>query len=438
MAETPAGPDDVTALGALSEALNRTEGIAFATQPSPNGAGDAAILSVFPDTAPQDEATHDLVLRLRRSVVPKAIEGSTAVVKVGGLTAAGIDFANYSGGRLPWFMGTVLVLSFLLLMAVFRSVLVPLKAVVMNLLSIGAACGLIVIVFQWGWGASLLGVGKEGPIEAWAPMMLFAILFGLSMDYEVFLLSRIREEYDRSGDNGTAVANGLAATARVITAAAAIMVVVFGSFVLGVDRSIKLFGLGLAVAVLLDATIVRMVLVPATMELLGDRNWWLPGWLGRWLPVIHVDATEDTGPVIGTDEPVILLPPDPDRILAEAGLLAVELMEFARQRVEVVLDSAMRELRLAATPESGWQPTDTGTSSDGAHAAWRYDSSAIRVRQLQDALAVPGDEWPDAAALRAAVDQLLDEARRQATAIVADGRRELRDAVTRRAEASLS
>jgi RND superfamily putative drug exporter len=176
---------------------------------------------------------------------------------------------------------------------VFRSVLVPLKAVVMNLLSIGAAYGVVVAVFQWGWGASLIGVGKQGPFEAWAPMMLFAILFGLSMDYEVFLLSRIREEYDRGGDNAAAVANGLAATARVITAAAAIMVVVFAGFVLGVDRSIKLFGLGLAAAVLLDATVVRMVLVPATMQLLGDRNWWLPRWLDRILPTVHVDATED-------------------------------------------------------------------------------------------------------------------------------------------------
>ncbi|MGH9040300.1 MAG: MMPL family transporter, partial [Acidimicrobiia bacterium] len=214
-------------------------------------------------------------------------------VKVGGATAAVVDFSRYTADRLPWFIGAVLVLSFLLLMVVFRSLLVPLKAVVMNLLSIGAAYGVIVAVFQWGWGASLIGIGREGPVEAWAPMMLFAILFGLSMDYEVFLLSRIREEYDRTGDNALAVANGLASTARVITAAAAIMIFVFGSFVLGVDRSIKLFGLGLAVAVLFDATIVRMVLVPATMELLGERNWWLPKWLDRILPNIKVEADHD-------------------------------------------------------------------------------------------------------------------------------------------------
>jgi putative drug exporter of the RND superfamily len=173
---------------------------------------------------------------------------------------------------------------------VFRSLLVPLKAVVMNLLSIGAAYGIVVAVFQWGWGASLIGVGREGPIEAWAPMMLFAIVFGLSMDYEVFLLSRMKEEYDRTGENATAVADGLAATARVITAAALIMVCVFSAFVLGDDRSLKLFGLGLAVAVLVDATIVRMVLVPATMELLGDRNWWIPKWLDRVLPRLHIEG----------------------------------------------------------------------------------------------------------------------------------------------------
>ncbi len=186
----------------------------------------------------------------------------------------------------------MLVLSFILLMVVFRSLLVPLKAVIMNLLSVGAAYGVTVAIFQWGWGMNLIGVDKSGPVEAWAPMMLFAIVFGLSMDYEVFLLSRIKEEWDRTGDNGTAVADGLAVTARVITAAAAIMVCVFAAFVLGDDRSLKLFGLGMAVAVLIDATVVRMVLVPATMELLGERNWWLPKWLDRLLPHIDVEGHE--------------------------------------------------------------------------------------------------------------------------------------------------
>jgi RND superfamily putative drug exporter len=181
-------------------------------------------------------------------------------------------------------------------MAVFRSVLVPIKAVLMNLLSVGAAYGIIVAVFQWGWGAGLIGVDKAGPIEAWVPMFLFAIVFGLSMDYEVFLLSRIKEEFNRTGDNTTAVADGVAATARVITAAALIMVCVFGAFVLGDDRQLKLFGLGMAVAVFLDATIVRMVLVPATMELLGARNWWMPSWLDRLLPQINVEGEHHTKP----------------------------------------------------------------------------------------------------------------------------------------------
>jgi RND superfamily putative drug exporter len=165
-----------------------------------------------------------------------------------------------------------------------------LKAVVMNLLSIGAAYGIVVAIFQWGWGADLIGMGAPGPIDPFIPMMLFAIVFGLSMDYEVFLLSRMKEEFDRTGDNATAVADGLAATARVITAAALIMVAVFGSFVAGDDRTVKLFGMGLAVAVLIDATLVRMVLVPATMELLGARNWWIPKWLDRVLPKIDVEG----------------------------------------------------------------------------------------------------------------------------------------------------
>ena len=194
---------------------------------------------------------------------------------------------------MPFLIGAVLVLSFLLLMVVFRSLLVPLKAVIMNLLSIGAAYGVVVAVFQRGWGAGLIGVEREGPIDAWVPMMLFAIVFGLSMDYEVFLLSRIKEEYDRTRHNATAVADGLAATARVITAAALIMVAVFSAFVLGDDRGLKLFGLGLAVAVLIDATVVRMVLVPATMELLGDRNWWIPRWLDRILPRVHIEGRLD-------------------------------------------------------------------------------------------------------------------------------------------------
>jgi putative drug exporter of the RND superfamily len=297
-AETPGGQSDLQALEGLSRDLNQAEGVVFATAPIPNESGDAAIIQVQPTTSPQDKETAHLVNRLRDNVVPDAVAGSTADVKVGGATAAVVDFSRYISDRLPWFIGAVLVLSFLLLTVVFRSLLVPLKAVIMNLLSVGAAYGILVAVFQWGWGDSLLGVGREGPIEAWIPIFLFAVIFGLSMDYEVFLLSRIREEYDRTHDNANAVANGLAVTARVITAAAAIMFCVFMSFVLGDDRSLKMFGFGLAMAVLIDATIVRLVLVPSTLELLGDRNWWLPRWLDRILPVVHVEAEQEV--VAGT------------------------------------------------------------------------------------------------------------------------------------------
>jgi RND superfamily putative drug exporter len=292
-AEMPGGEAALATLEGLTAELNDTPGIAFATPPQPNQAGDAAIIQVFPTTSPQSEETANLVDTLRDDIVPAATAGTDVEVLVGGLTAGAVDYSDYTAEQLPVFIGAVLVLSFLLLMVVFRSLLVPLKAVIMNLLSIGAAYGAIVAVFQWGWLKDLLGVPKAGPVEAWAPMMLFAIVFGLSMDYEVFLLSRMREEYDRHGNNAVAVADGLAVTARVITAAAAIMVFVFGAFILGSDRAIKLFGFGLAFAVLLDATVVRLVLVPATMELLGDRNWWIPRWLDRILPVVHVEPPKD-------------------------------------------------------------------------------------------------------------------------------------------------
>jgi putative drug exporter of the RND superfamily len=288
-ARTPDGPES---LAALAAALPSTRGVAEASPVIPNERGDTAVIRVIPTSSPQSKATTDLTERLRDDVIPPAIRGTGATVSVGGITAGGSDVSELLSARLPLFIGGVLALSFLLLLVVFRSLLVPLKAVVMNLLSIAAAYGVVVAVFQWGWLAGPLGIHGTGPIEPFVPMMLFAIVFGLSMDYEVFLLSRIREEYDRSGDNALAVADGLAATARVITAAAAIMIMVFASFVLGDVRVIKLFGMGLAVAILIDATIVRIVLVPATMELLGDRNWWFPRWLG-WLPQLHVEAKPD-------------------------------------------------------------------------------------------------------------------------------------------------
>jgi putative drug exporter of the RND superfamily len=291
-AEFPRG-GDTAALDTLVARLQKTDGVAAVTPPTLSPSGDAAVIRVIPSGSPQSASTTELVDTLRSEVIPSAVAGSDVHVYVGGLTAGSVDISETLGGRLPVFIGAVLVLSFLLLMAVFRSVLVPLKAVIMNLLSIGAAYGVVVAVFEWGWLSDISGIEKVGPVAPFVPMLMFAILFGLSMDYEVFLLSRIREEYDRTGDNALAVADGLASTARVITAAALIMVTVFGSFVLGGSSMIKLFGVGLATAIFIDATIVRMVLVPATMELLGDRNWWFPRWLDRITPRLHVEAGPD-------------------------------------------------------------------------------------------------------------------------------------------------
>jgi RND superfamily putative drug exporter len=269
----------------FATSLRNDPDIAFVAPARVNQTGDAAVVSVIPKGAPQDRSTEGLVHRLRSEIKQQGL-----AMHVGSVTAIAIDASDHVGARLPYMVVAVILLSFLLLMAVFRSVLVAVKAGIMNLLSIGASYGVIVAIFQWGWLRNVVGIGRPGPIEFWVPMMLFTVLFGLSMDYEVFLLSRIREEYLISGDNATAVADGLASTARVITAAAAIMIAVFMSFVLGDLRVLKLMGLGLATAIFIDATVVRMVLVPATMELLGNRNWWLPKWLDRIVPRISIEA----------------------------------------------------------------------------------------------------------------------------------------------------
>jgi RND superfamily putative drug exporter len=278
----------------LRAAIAATPGVDEVSPAVPDDADDpgAYLLNVVPTTAPQDEATTDLVEHLRHDVVPASVgaSGRAALdVDITGAVAGDIDLTHYLAQRVLVFFGAVLALSFVLLMLVFRSLLVPLKAVVMNVLSMAATYGVIVAVFQWGWGGDLLGIGAA-PVEPFIPLVLFAIVFGLSMDYEVFLLSRVREEYVRTGDPVESVADGLASTARVITAAAAIMVVVFGSFLFEDDRLIKMLGMGLASAVLLDVTLVRMLLVPATMDLLGARNWWIPRWLDRILPHVTVET----------------------------------------------------------------------------------------------------------------------------------------------------
>ena len=275
---------DTAVAARLAGAIGATPGIARVTPPITSQDGKAVMLIAYPTSAEQDPATNALVNRINDTVLPRATAGTGVTAYLTGPNAGNVAFANMVGQRLPWLIAAVIAASMLLLTVVFRSVVVAVKAAVMNLLSITAAYGVLVAICQWGWGHQIFGFPEKLPITTWVPMFLFVILFGLSMDYEVFLLSRIREEYDRTGDNTAAVARGLARTARVISAAATIMVVVFLSFVLGADVSVKQVGLGLAVAVLIDATVVRLVLVPAVMELLGRANWWLPRPLARILP----------------------------------------------------------------------------------------------------------------------------------------------------------
>jgi RND superfamily putative drug exporter len=282
-------PDAVGAVERLPLTLGQVEGVAAVLPAEFNEARTAATITVIPNTAPQSQETEELVHRLR-GVVHQEAMAVGAEAFAGGATAVFIDAGDKISASMPLFFALVIGLSFVLLMAVFRSVLVPVKAAIMNLLSIGAAYGVLVAVFQWGWFAGVFGVDKSGPIESFLPIMLFALLFGLSMDYEVFLISRIREEYLRTHNNTEAVARGLSVTTRVISAAAAIMVAVFLSFSLMPGREIKEFGLGAAAAVFVDATLVRLILVPSLMQLLGDANWWFPRWLDRLLPKIGIDV----------------------------------------------------------------------------------------------------------------------------------------------------
>ena len=276
----------------LRKQLQEEAGVAGTTPIVLSPAKNAAVFQVYPATSPQSKDTTELLDRIRSDLIPPIEARTDTQLHVGGINAIFEDFGEAITEKLPLFIGVVVLLSPLLLTIVFRSILVPLKAMAMNLLSIGAAFGLVVAVFQWGWGASLIGVDSTGPIISFLPIFLFSIVFGLSMDYEVFLMSRIHEEWEQTGDASEAVTRGLALTGRVITAAAAIMVTVFLSLAIGEDRIIKLFGLGLASAVFIDAVIIRSVLVPAIMQLLGARAWWFPGWLDRILPKLHVEPEE--------------------------------------------------------------------------------------------------------------------------------------------------
>jgi RND superfamily putative drug exporter len=290
-AELP-GPGAKATVNSLVADLRQEKGVAFVPPARFNSDGTAAIVTVIPTTSPQDEATSELVEHLRGVVIPAAIGNSGVNALVGGVNAALEDQSTYITDRMPWFIAGVVGLSFLLLLVAFHSPFISLKAAVMNLLSVCAAYGVMTLFAQGGTLGQLIGIDHEVPIAPFMPVMMFAILFGLSMDYEVFLISRIREEYLKDNNTRRAVADGLAKTARVITAAAAIMVVVFLAFVASPEVFLKLFGIGLAAAIFLDATLVRMVLVPAVMQLLGERNWWIPDWLERMLPRIEVEARE--------------------------------------------------------------------------------------------------------------------------------------------------
>ncbi|MGW5424285.1 MMPL family transporter [Streptomyces sp. NPDC003943] len=286
------GADDRLALDQLPARLAHTQGVESVSPITYNSSGDTAVITVVPDSAPQSSATSDLVDRLRDHVVPTASDGTSLQVHVGGVTASFDDFAQIIVGKLPLFVGVVISLGCVLLLLAFRSIGIPLKAALMNIMAVAGAFGVVVAIFQWGWGSELLGLGSAGPIEPFLPVIMVSVLFGLSMDYQVFLVSRMYEEWLETGDNRRAVRVGLAETSRVINSAAVIMISVFLAFVLSGDRVVAMFGIALAAAVALDAFVLRTLLVPALMHMLGGANWWLPRWLDRRLPRISIEPPE--------------------------------------------------------------------------------------------------------------------------------------------------
>ena len=363
---------DQPALHTLVDDLRKDRDVLFAPDASVNKAGDAAVVAVIPKSAPDSAATAALVHRIRTDIAPQAPRITTYV---GGITATFIDISDRVAQRMPWFIGAIVGLSFLLLVLVFRSILVPLKAALLNLLSIGAAYGVVVAIFQWGWGKDLIGLQSTVPIVSFVPMFMFAILFGLSMDYEVFLLSRIREEYLHTGDNTQSVTTGIASTARVIASAALIMISVFFGFVLGTDPIVKMMGVGLAVAVFFDATIVRLVLVPASMKLMGHANWWLPKWLDRILPNLDIEGgTGLPAPVYRADVDRIALVPE---VAVEAELETETETEAEPSRTPSASSCRRSCPRCTSSapssPACGRWPTSTPTttSSPGSRRSTR-------------------------------------------------------------------
>ncbi|WDT57725.1 MMPL family transporter [Streptomyces sp. G7(2002)] len=291
------GAKDRIAFDALPDRLRDTPGVARVSRPAFDGGHSTGVITVVPTSSPQSRQTSDLVERLRTEVLPKAGGAATLRVQVGGITASYDDFASLIVGKLPLFIGVVIALGSVLLLLAFRSIGIPLKAALMNVAAVASSFGIVVAVFQWGWGSELLGLGSAGPIEPFLPVIMVSVLFGLSMDYQVFLVSRMYEEWQLTHNNRRAVRVGLAETSRVINSAAVIMIAVFGAFVLSGDRIIAMFGIGLAAAVALDAFVLRTLLVPALMHLLGGANWWLPSWLDRWLPRISIEPPPEPGAV---------------------------------------------------------------------------------------------------------------------------------------------
>jgi RND superfamily putative drug exporter len=293
------GPAEQAAFSRVVGAASHQPGIVTATPVQVSPTGTAAVALLYPSSAPQAAQTTTLLDHLRSRVVPGAEAGSNLHVLIGGTTAIQVDFSKALARKLPAFIAVVVILAFLLLMLVFRSLVIPAVASVMNLLSVGAALGVMNAVFGWGWGSSILGISGTAPVEVFLPVIMFSVLFGLSMDYEVFLVSRIHEQWVRTGDNRTAVSTGQAVTGRVITAAASIMILVFLAFVLNDNIIIQQFGVGLAAAIVIDAFVVRTVVVPALMHLCGRANWWLPGWLDGRLPHLAVDVADGDSGVDG-------------------------------------------------------------------------------------------------------------------------------------------
>ncbi|WP_406480039.1 MMPL family transporter [Streptomyces platensis] len=291
------GAKDRVAFSDLPDRLRDTPGVAQVSRPAFDGNHGTGVITVVPTTSPQSRQTSDLVERLRTEVLPEAGGTSTLRVQVGGITAGYDDFASVIVGKLPLFIGVVIALGSVLLLLAFRSIGIPLKAALMNIAAVASSFGIVVAVFQWGWGSELLGLGSAGPVEPFLPVIMVSVLFGLSMDYQVFLVSRMYEEWQLTHDNRRAVRVGLAETSRVINSAAVIMIAVFGAFILSGDRIIAMFGIGLAGAVALDAFVLRTLLVPALMHLLGGANWWLPSWLDRWLPRISIEPPPEPGAV---------------------------------------------------------------------------------------------------------------------------------------------